>query len=220
MILVGHSQGASILDRLIREEIDPDPSERGLLVSAYLAGTSVQVPFGHDVGGDFQNVPLCRAADATGCVVTWSSFRSTSPPPEDSYFGRPGEGTEAACTNPGALAGGASQLTPRMPANADASILTDLGTSAEATAWLDPTVGTIDTPYVELPGLAAARCVKWNGFNWLEITVEGDPADPRADDIGGDITPEWGLHLVDMNLVMVDLQRLAVSQAAAFVASH
>ncbi len=220
VILVGHSQGAGILDRLIREEIDPDPTERDLLVSAYLAGTSVQVPFGHDVGGDFQNVPLCRAADATGCVVTWSSFRSTSPPPEDSYFGRPGEGTEAACTNPAALAGGAAQLTPRMPANADASILTDLGTSAEGTTWLDPAVGTIDTPYVELPGLAAAKCVKWNGFNWLEITVEGDPSDPRADDIGGDITPEWGLHLVDMNLVMVDLQRLAASQAAAFVAAR
>ena len=107
-----------------------------------------------------------------------------------------------------------------MPADANASILSDLGTSAEGTAWLDPAVGTIDTPYVELPGLAAARCVKWNGFNWLEITVEGDPADPRADDIGGDITPEWGLHLVDMNLVMVDLQRLAASQAAAFVAAH
>ncbi len=220
VILVGHSQGAGVLDRLIREEIDPNSTERDLLVAAYLAGTSVQVPYGQDVGADFQNVPLCRADDQVGCVVTWSSFRSTSPPPPTSFFGRGRDGTEAGCTNPAALSGGSAELLSRLPANADASILSDLGTTTEAAAWVDPTVGTIDTPYVELPGLVSAKCVEWNGFNWLEITVQGDPADPRADDIPGDLTPEWGLHLVDMNLVMGNLQQLAADEAAAYVAAH
>jgi len=48
--------------------------------------------------------------------------------------------------------------------------------------------------------------------------VLADPADPRADDIGGDLTPEWGLHLVDVHLTMGDLVALTRSQAAAYTA--
>ncbi len=33
---------------------------------------------------------------------------------------------------------------------------------------------------------------------------------------GADITPEWGLHLVDANVAMGDLVRLAGSQARAY----
>jgi hypothetical protein len=48
------------------------------------------------------------------------------------------------------------------------------------------------------------------------VTVHADPADPRIDDIGGDLTPEWGLHLVDVNIAMGDLVDLARSEAAHF----
>ena len=50
--------------------------------------------------------------------------------------------------------------------------------------------------------------------------MNADPADPRVDDIPGNLTPQWGLHLVDMNLVMGDLVALANSQAAAWLAAH
>jgi len=99
VVVVGHSQGSGLLTRLIAEAIDADPAARDLLVSAFLAGSNVQVPVGEDVGGVFQNVPLCRAADQIGCVVAWVSFRSTSPPPDDALFGGGGDGTEAACGN-------------------------------------------------------------------------------------------------------------------------
>jgi hypothetical protein len=50
--------------------------------------------------------------------------------------------------------------------------------------------------------------------------VKGDPADPRADDIGGDLTPDWGLHLLDISLVMGDMVDLVGHQADAFVHAH
>jgi hypothetical protein len=55
-----------------------------------------------------------------------------------------------------------------------------------------------------------------DGVSYLAVTVNGDPADPRADDIGGAIGPEWGLHLVDVALVMGDLVDLVRRQADAF----
>ena len=48
------------------------------------------------------------------------------------------------------------------------------------------------------------------------MTVDGDPSDPRADDIPGDLTPEWGLHLVDVNVVMGDIVALVEQQIAAY----
>ena len=38
----------------------------------------------------------------------------------------------------------------------------------------------------------------------------------RADDIPGDLTPEWGLHLVDVNLVMGDVVRQVAAQSDAW----
>ncbi len=52
--------------------------------------------------------------------------------------------------------------------------------------------------------------------------MNGDPADPRADDIAGDVVmmgqadPNWGLHLVDVNIAQGDLIALVAAQAAAW----
>jgi hypothetical protein len=56
-------------------------------------------------------------------------------------------------------------------------------------------------------------------FSYLELTNQPDPG-PRADDIGGDLTPEWGLHLVDANVALGNLIDIAEAQAAAWAASH
>ena len=202
-ILTGHSQGAGHLNRLIAEEIDDEPLLRDRLVAAYIVGSSVAVPEGEIVGGDFDNVPLCQAADEVGCVVTYASFRSTAPPPAGSFFGRPRDGDGVAgCVNPASLEGGRSEMHPYIP-----------GTEAYA----DPARNAdITTPFVTLPGLLEAECVAEGGFSYLAVTVNGDPADPRTDDINGDLSPEWGLHLVDVQLTMGDLVELATSQAAAY----
>lgn len=205
-VLMGHSQGAGLLNRLVREEIDPEPALRARLVSALLIGSTVAVPAGEDAGGDFVHVPACRAPDQFGCVVTYASFRAASPPPPTSFFGRPRSGPgEALCTNPAALGGGSGTLEPYYPAAAG-------GVFETGTAGMPD----LATPFVALPGLASAECVRRDGITYLEITVHPDPSDPRPDDIRGDLTPEWGLHLVDVQLALGNLVDLVRDQARAW----
>lgn len=217
VILIGHSQGAGILTNLVRNEIDPNPALRDRLVSAMLLGTSVQVPVGGDVGGDFASVPLCRRRGQTGCVISYSSFRSDAPPPANSFFGvsrRPE--WQAACTNPAALGGGSGSLTSYLPANGQSLPISP----PLEVDWVDPALGvTIATEFVTLPGFFRARCALEGTFSYLAIDVNGDPGDPRIDDIrGADITPEWGLHLIDVNVAMGTLVDVAETQARSYCA--
>jgi hypothetical protein len=210
VVLIGHSQGAGVLTELIEKEIDQVPALRERLVSAILLGTSLQVPSGADVGGDFKNIPLCRSKKQTGCAITYGSFRSTVPPPSNTLFGRSsGPGLEAACTNPANLAGGSGTLHPYLPA--DGKSLPILAPPSTID-WGAP----VSTPFVALPDFISSRCAEHDGFHYLELTVHGNPADPRIDDIGGDITAQWGMHLVDANVAMGDLVTITKSQAKAF----
>jgi hypothetical protein len=202
VVLVGHSQGAGLLNRLVQEEIDDNDELRSRLVSAYLLGSSIAVPEGEVVGGDFQNVPLCTSPTETGCAISYMSFRSTAPPPADSFFGRVRDGNGvAACVNPVELLGRETATSYWVQRDAVAS-----ETDTEVT-----------TPWVTYPDFLEVECVSRDGFNYLEVTVKGDPSDPRADDIGGDLTPVWGLHLVDANLTMGDQVELVRRQAEAFL---
>lgn len=215
VVLIGHSQGAGLLNRLIRDEIDGDEATRSRLVAAFLLGGGVAVPEGADVGGDFANVPLCRAPDDLGCVVSYASFRATAPPPAGSFFGRSRDGGRVACNNPASLAGGRATLRPYLPAEGRSLLADDVPTVVQWT-----TAGEVTTPFVTLPDFVEAECVARDGFDYLEITVKGDPSDPRIDDIGGDLTPEWGLHLVDVNVAMGDIVDLVADQADAYVAAR
>jgi hypothetical protein len=80
VVLIGHSQGSFILAELIRQEIDGKPIQ-SRLVSAMLLGATMSVPVGKDVGGSFKQIPLCHKPGQVGCVVTYVSFRASSPPP-------------------------------------------------------------------------------------------------------------------------------------------
>jgi hypothetical protein len=212
VVLIGHSQGAGLLNQLIRNEIDGVQVLRDRLVSAMILGSSVQVPAGADVGGDFANVPLCRSRRQTGCAISYVTFRATAPPPANSLFGASdGPGLVAACTNPAALAGGSGTLHPYFPT--DGTSLPILPPPSDP-VWA--TGVTVTTPFVTLPDFVDAECAEHQGFRYLSVTVHGDPSDLRIDDIGGDLTPEWGLHLVDANVAMGDLVAVARSQAKAF----
>jgi hypothetical protein len=179
------------------------------------------VPKGKDVGGAFQHIPLCHSATQTGCVIVYSSFRSTIPPPANSRFGRvQGENMQAACVNPAALSGGSGELHAYL-ASGGRSIV---GSSAEPRAWVTPPK-PIDTPFVSVPGLLTAQCVSNDKGSYLEVTVHGNPADPRADDIVGDVmangevNASWGLHLIDVNLAMGNLVDIVREQGKAFLAA-
>jgi hypothetical protein len=203
VILIGHSQGAGVLGRLLQEELEGEPALTDRLVSAYLLGTSFAVPEGEVVGGDLQEIPLCETDDQTGCVVTYASYPASLPPPDDALFGAVDtEGQVAACTNPAALGGGPATLTPYFTAAESAGVLSD-GI-------------TIETPWVGLRGVLTGECVERNGYRVLEVTVDGDPTDQRDRVLSGGLPPNWGLHLADVNLAMGDVVALAASQAEAY----
>lgn len=215
VVLVGHSQGSFILAELIRQEIDGKPTQ-SRLVSAILLGATLSVPRGKDVGGSFKNIPLCRAAAQTGCVVTYVSFRSTIPPPPNARFGRVTENDAvAACTNPVALAGGSGAVRAYLDARGQLIV------GASARPWVTPE-RPIETPWVSVPGLLTAQCTSNENATYLEVTVHGDPSDPRTDDIGGDLVTagqllaDWGLHLIDVNLAMGNLVDIVTLQGRAW----
>jgi hypothetical protein len=219
VVLIGHSQGSFVLTELIRREIDGKPIQ-SRLVSALLLGATIGVPKDKDVGGTFQHVPLCHAATQTRCVITYASFRSTAPPPPNTLFGRVNEpGQVAACTNPAALGGGSGELHAYLSATG----ATVVGRSP-LKPWVTPEK-PIDTPWVAVPGLLTAQCrANDNASAYLEITVHGDPADPRVDDIAGDISAgslvlaNWGLHLIDVDLAMGNLVEIVNQQTKAYSA--
>jgi len=219
VVLIGHSQGSGVLTMLIRNEIDGRPLQ-SRLVSALLLGTNLAVPNSRDVGGAFKRVPLCHSAEQTGCVIAYASFRSTIPPPANSRFGRvDGEGMRAACVNPAAPGGGSGELHAYLSASGRAIV----GGMASAPQWVDPPQ-PIRTPFVSVPGLLTAQCVANEKGSYLEVTVHGDPADSRIDDIPGDVmtlggvNASWGLHLIDVNLAQGNLVDIVREQGKAYLA--
>jgi hypothetical protein len=198
-VLIGHSQGSGVLRKLMAAEIDARPELRDRLIAAHLLGTSVAVPEGQDVGGDFKNIPVCRHDDQTGCVLAYSTFRASSPPPSNSRFGKVASG-RAVCANPAALGGGKATLIP----------------------YLKPSQvrggPRVSTPFASYRDFLQAECVERDEFTYLQLTVQSGQGLPS--DISGDITPDWGLHLVDVNIAMGSLVDLAAAEAAAYATKH
>jgi hypothetical protein len=217
VVLIGHSQGANVLTKLIKNEIDGKPMQ-ARIVSALLIGTSLPVPQGKDVGGAFQKMPLCHSASQTGCVITYATFRANVPPPANTVFGKvEGEGMMAACTNPASLGGGSGELHAYL--NSKKSFVSDA--MPEQKAWVTPPQ-PIDTPFVSVPGLLAAECVSDKNGSYLAVSAHGDPAGPRTNEIVGDIVVdgttlnEWGLHLIDVQVAMGNLVDIVGREATAY----
>jgi len=222
VVLIGHSQGASILMRLMHDEIDGEPVQ-SRLISAMLLGTNFPVPKGKEVGGAFQHIPLCQSNTQTGCVITYVSFRANAPPPASSRFGRvKGEGMIAGCTNPAALSGGSGELHAYLPAGMGGNIVS--GVSSDPPPWVTPSQ-PIDTLFVSIPGMLSAECISNEHGSYLAITVHSDPTGARARDIAGDLVfngrvlQDWGLHLIDVNLAMGNLVDIVRQESKAYLAT-
>jgi Protein of unknown function (DUF3089) len=215
VVLIGHSQGSRVLLNLLKAEIDGQPVQKQM-ISALVLGMNTPV----DAAGKYGSIPLCTKADEAGCLVTYVSFRETSPPPAKSRFGKTdAEGHRSGCVNPAALLAGKAS-SDEAPLHA---YLSSKGYGAVEGQSPKPFAKglQVTTPFVSTPGLLSARCVSEGDFTYLSVKINADPADPRADDISGDIAvagivlKDWGLHLIDVNLAMGDLVALVDRQAAA-----
>jgi hypothetical protein len=187
-VLLGHSQGAHELTRLLAERIEGDPRLRPRLISALLLGGQVEVPVGEDVGGTFQTVTACRATHQTGCVVAYNSFAEV--PPAFALFGRGDHGMQVLCVHPGALAGGSAPLTPYLPT---------------------ANVEGFDTPFVTAEDAVTGECRSEGTASWLHVDIDPALGLDRAA-AGSDLGAAWGLHAGDVNLALGDLVALVRAQ--------
>jgi hypothetical protein len=204
VVMIGHSQGARILARLIVHEIEGKPEQR-LLAGALILGFDVEVPEGKDVGGTFKAIPLCRAAGQRGCVVAYETFPASSRPLDESRFTHPETpGMEIACTDPAALAGG--RLDPILATQTNL-----IGKPPLDPGWA-AFVKPLDAPFVSVPGIASRHCVEGPNASYLSVSINS-PSEPGAwpTTLPGDLVMDgrllksWGWHLIDVNVAMGNL---------------
>jgi len=210
LVLMGHSQGAGMLTRLLQEEFDGSRMRERLVVALLVGGGGLYVPRGGVVGGTFRDIPLCRSDTETGCVIAYNSFAADAPPGADGGIaGGAPPGMETACTNPGALGGGPFRYT---------------GSYFPTFAYqplFRVTVGPpgIATPFVLYRDYFAGECVSGaEGVRYLRIEAQPDPGDQRAPrSLRSPVVESLGLglHLVDYNLPLDDLIALVERQATA-----
>ncbi len=208
IVFIGHSQGAAMLIKLLHAQVDPSASLRKRMVSALILGGNVQVATGSARGGSFRNIPTCGSATQTGCVIAYSSFGS--PPPSNSFFGRPGQGVglqsgqtatgdqQVVCVNPVTFSGAPGGLQPEF---------------FSATSKVHHV--SVTTPWVSYPGLYTAQCEHAGGASWLQVTATPAPGDPRPE-VSASLGPLWGYHLDDVNLALGNLVADVGSEEGAY----
>lgn len=193
VLLIGHSQGSGLLDRLMRDEFDGDSEMRGKLVSAMLIGGFSSVATGQDAGGSFENIPKCSKPDQTRCVIGFNTVAIDTPESDLQRWGGTEPGKQRLCTAPASLGGGPGRVTP---------IVATQGTEHP-------------TPWVEYPQALIAKCRANN--NLVTMLITAAPGDPR--DLGDRIrnVPGWGLHINELNLTHGDLISIARQQGTSAI---
>ena len=141
IVLAGHSQGALLIDELLRKRIAGTPLQARIAM-AYPIGWPISVA--HDLPA--LGLPACASADQAGCIVTWSSFAEPADPGmmleryqhSPGFDGQPRGNTGVLCVNP---------LTGTV--NGAAPALANLGTLVPSA---DLSTGAL------VPGVVGAHC--------------------------------------------------------------
>lgn len=113
IVLVGHSQGAYHLRRLLKDRVAGHPLAKRI-AAAYVIGWPISLD--HDL--PLLGLPACAAPDQSGCVVSWLSFGEPADPKmalaayarRPALDGKPPGGSKFLCSNPltGAIGGSAA----------------------------------------------------------------------------------------------------------------
>jgi hypothetical protein len=214
-VLIGQSEGTGLLEHVIIDQIEHDPTVRGHLVSALLIGGNLPVRTNGMLFFDDRQLQPCRSESKTGCVIAYDSFSST--PPSDSKFGRQSPSTldgykvETLCTNPASLSGGSGNL--------QSLYRTQLATQDVAGSTTNGIFGShppqSPTPWIEFDSQYSARCEISNGASVLMVSSLG-----RAVPLEAAPDAAWGLHLDDPNLALGNLVAIVQAEAAAYMASR
>ena len=206
-VLVGHSQGALVLERLIAAYVDSNPVVRARLLSAILLGADVLVKNGSaEVGGTFRHIPACRRASQVACVIAFSTF--DQPVPANSVFGRTSlKGEHVLCVNPVALQRPGTSVDPVLP-SAPFAPGTSLARLISLMHVAEPHPSTV---WSSLPGAYWARCSSAGGAHVLQVSPLGGATVPAPSP-----DPSWGLHLLDANIELGNLVAITRREDAAW----
>lgn len=212
VVLIGHSQGAHILRRLLQRHFDGtgDMAMRQKLTLAILLGAigDITVPPGKLIGGTFQSIPVCSAAGQKGCVISYSTYPASKPPTEifGAFVGGVPAGQQVVCTNPASLTGGkapsAGAVMPTVARGNFTGTLVDFNMAYGITTYF-----TVFRQYYSLECKLSSL-----GQGYLAVSVEPANGDQRADpieyDSAGLSVDLIGLHVLDFNLALDDLVAL------------
>ena len=214
IVLVGHSQGAEMVVRLLRRFFDDDPAMRARLLLAMPIGGEVDVLAGDTRGGTVKNIPACTRADEIGCIVAYRTYAAGERVEADRWAPAPAH--ETVCVDPSAIDGGA-------PAAQQAAqhhfSRTYFAVWPELRGFLRG-VDDVTTPFVLLRDFYGARCVRGpDGFAWLEASVAPAAGDTRTSPvelrdrrfrIG-----KLGLHVLDLQFAQGDLVDMVARRVIA-----
>jgi len=225
VVLLGHSQGAAVLEALLQHKFDNNSEMRKHLVSAVLLGGRVVVPTGQPDGGGtdpkatFQHIPACATATQTACVVAYSSFKPGGKVPADADIARVPDDPQhqVLCVNPATL------LTGNATTPLDSVIYTrklvggnDLNQYGRISGLGQSlTVPNYPTGFARFHGTLTGQCKQaMDGrttVSWLDITGGDNLVGPPQSNF-------YGLHALDFNLTAGDLNELIGRQATAWTA--
>jgi hypothetical protein len=199
IVLLGHSQGAEMVKRLIKRFFDEDPAMRERLLLAMPIGGDFDVPLGRMTGGTFHNVPPCTKDGEVGCVVAFRSHREDSDVPSPQVVP---PGSRAICVNPGNVV----EEGARAPLRAFFPTFDKLRGLEGVT-----------TPYVFYRDLYTGRCIDGpKGTRTLEIAETGEPGGMRTSPIDLS-TWMWGTrmgtHIADFQFAQGDLIEMVRARA-------
>ena len=204
-VLVGHSQGSVMLQKLIANEIETNPAVAERMKLAILPGYNVVVPQGKLVGGTFKRTPLCSRPGETDCVISYVSFRERNVPPAGAIFGVAEQpGMTVGCVNPGRP--GATDWVPLESYWYSRSTLPVPGGPI---SW--STEGSPPSPFLRTIGLVSAKCVSDGQRGYLSIRTNHKEGEKWTDHVGGEVglfgmfLPGWGMHLSDISEAQGDL---------------
>jgi hypothetical protein len=207
IVFLGHSQGSTLLMRLLSTEVESNPALLDQVVLAVIPGGNVEVPTVVGGSGTFAHLPACRFLGQSSCIVAYSTYPGE--PPADSSFTRPGKGistgapgdpatTQVMCVNPAALGGGSGPL------------------DSFFTVQQSPTPGVaVTTPWVEYPGRYIATCKSAGDATWLDAAAA--PGDTRP--VATEKLPQFGLHSDDINLSLGNLVPVVQAAVATYQAA-
>ncbi|MDB4944816.1 MAG: hypothetical protein JWP97_4350 [Labilithrix sp.] len=200
IVLVGHSQGAEMVMRLLRHFFDDDPALRARLLLAMPIGTGVDVARGTAFGSS-RAVPPCTRPRQTGCLVAYRTYSDEGHGERQPWAMAADH--EAVCVNPATL--DVPDAAPDATGLLAGASFPREGNYGARLRGIDG----VTTPFVEWRSFYRARCVRsTNGMAWLEVTAPASPPGPVDLHDPRFRLAQLGLHVLDMQLAQGDLVEL------------